>query len=126
MRPWALSSSPSGYGRHLAREEHRVHIADYILSHVIQGFDDDRSVTILLNCRRAMAKNGKLLLVERIISPGNEPSFGKLLDLQMLVVTGGRERTEAEYRTLLASAGFRLTNIIPTESGGSVIEGVRA
>ncbi len=98
----------------------------HILSHVIQGFDDDRSVTILLNCRRAMAKNGKLLLVERVISPGNEPSFGKLLDLQMLVVTGGRERTEAEYRTLLVSAGFRLASVIATESGESVIEGVCA
>jgi O-methyltransferase domain/Dimerisation domain len=96
----------------------------YILSHVIQSFDDERSVTILLNCRRAMAKHGKLLLVEPIISPANEPSFAKLLDLQMLVVTGGRQRTEAEYRTLLVSAGFRLMNVFPTETRESIIEGV--
>jgi SAM-dependent methyltransferase len=98
----------------------------YILSHVIQSFDDGRSGTILRNCRRAMAKHGKLLLVEPVISPGNEPSVAKLLDLQMLVVTGGRQRTEAEYRTLLVPAGFRLTNVIPTESGESIIEGVCA
>jgi hypothetical protein len=95
----------------------------YILAHVIQSFDDDRSVTILRNCRRAMAQHGELLLVEPLIAPGNEPSFGKLLDLQMLVVTGGRQRTETEYRTLLASAGVRLTRVIPTEAGEAVIEG---
>jgi SAM-dependent methyltransferase len=97
----------------------------YLLAHVIQSFDDDRSVTILRNCHRAMEKDGKLLLVEPVISPGNAPSFAKRLDLHMLVVTGGRQRTEAEYRTLLGSAGFRLTNVILTESGESVIEGVR-
>ena len=98
----------------------------HLLAHVIQSFDDDRSVTILRHCRRAMAPHGKLLLVEPVISPGNAPSFAKLLDLHMLVVTGGRQRTEAEYRTLLGSAGLRLTNVIPTESGESIIEGVRA
>jgi len=98
----------------------------YLLAHVIQSFDDDRSVTILRSCRRAMAKHGRLLLIEPVISPGNAPSFAKLLDLHMLVITGGRQRTEAEYRTLLESAGLRLTNVIPTESGESVIEAVRA
>ena len=98
----------------------------YLLAHVIQSFDDDRSITLLRNCRRAMEKDGKLLLVEPVISPGNAPSFAKLLDLHMLVVTGGRQRTEAEYRTLFGSAGLRLTNVILTESGESVIEGVRA
>jgi SAM-dependent methyltransferase len=98
----------------------------YLLAHVIQSFDDVRSVTILRNCRRAMTEHGKLLLVEPVASPGNAPSFVKLLDLHMLVVTGGRQRTEAEYRTLLASASFRLTNVILTESGESVIEGVCA
>lgn len=98
----------------------------YVLSHVIHDWDDDRSVAILRNCHRAMGKKGKLLLVEEVIPPGNGPSFGKLMDLHMLVVTGGRERTEAEYGALFASAGFRLANIIPTEAGASVIEGLRA
>jgi O-methyltransferase domain/Dimerisation domain len=98
----------------------------YVLAHVIQSFDDDRSVAILRTCHRAMAGRPKLLLVEPVISPGNEASFAKLLDLQMLVVTGGRQRTEAEYRALLGSAGFRPTGVIPTESGESVVEAVPA
>lgn len=98
----------------------------YILSHIIQSFDDDQNVKFLLNCREAMGRNGKLLLIEPVISPGNEPSFAKLLDLHMLVATGGRQRTEADYRTLLASANLRLTNVIPTDSGESVMEAVRA
>ncbi len=98
----------------------------YILSHVIHDWDDERSVAILRNCRQAMRKDGKLLLVEEVLPPGNASSFAKLLDLHMLVVTGGRERTEAEYAALFAAAGFRLTKVIPTDSGASVIEGVPA
>jgi hypothetical protein len=94
----------------------------YILGHVIQSFDDDRCVEILTACRRAIARNGTLLLIEPVIEPGNEPSPAKLLDLQMLVVTGGRQRTEAEYRELLASTGFRLLRAIRTDSGESVLE----
>jgi len=98
----------------------------YLLAHVIQSFADDRSLTILRNCRRAMAIHAKLLLIEPVVLAGNAPSFAKLLDLHMLVVTRGRQRTEAEYRTLLGSAGLRLTKVTPTESGESVIEAVRA
>ena len=100
----------------------------YILKNIIHDWDDERALKILQNCHRAMAKNGKLLLVEGVIPPGNEPSFGKLLDLNMLVMAGGCERTEAEYRALFAAAGFTLTNVVPLQSllGFSVIEGVRA
>ena len=69
-----------------------------------------------------MPGHGKLLLVEAVIPRGNAPSFHKFMDLNMLVMTGGRERTEAEYRALLEAAGFRLTQIIPTQSEMSVIE----
>jgi len=101
----------------------------YILKFVIHDWDDDRAVTILKNCHRAMVEDGRLLVVEMVIPPGNEPFYGKLADLNMLVLTGGgRERTEAEYRTLFDIAGFKLTKIIPTQSPTqfSVIEGVRA
>jgi hypothetical protein len=64
-----------------------------------------------------------LLVVERVIPPGNEPMFGKLMDLTMLVVHGGRERTEVEFRRLFEAAGFWLTRIVPTASDVSVIEG---
>jgi hypothetical protein len=99
----------------------------YILKNIIHDWDDEHALKILQNCHSAMAENGKLLLVEEVILPGNEPSFGKLVDLNMLVMAGGGERTEAEYRALFAVAGFTLTNVIPLQSsfGLSVIEGVR-
>ncbi|MBL8797823.1 MAG: methyltransferase [Planctomycetia bacterium] len=96
----------------------------YLMKHIIHDWSDDHALNILRNCRRAMSPSGRLLLVEMVIPPGNEPHFGKLLDLEMLVMTqGGRERTESEYRALLAAAGFELTRIVPTRSPASVIEG---
>lgn len=97
----------------------------YVLSSIIHDWDDDSSIAILKNCHDAMVENGKLLLVEMVISPGNEPFFGKLLDLHMLIMHGGHDRTEAEYRTLLAQTGFKMTKIITTKSLRSVIEAVR-
>ena len=67
--------------------------------------------------------NARLLVVEHVIPPGNWPSFGKLLDLTMLVIPGGRERTEAEYEELFEAGGFRLTRVVPTTADVSVIEG---
>jgi hypothetical protein len=98
----------------------------YLLKWIIHDWDDERSVILLKNCRRAMARDGKLLLVEAIIASDNAPSFHKCMDLNMLVMTGGRERTAAEYQFLLAAAGFRLTRIIPTALEMRVIEGVPA
>jgi len=97
----------------------------YILKNIIHDWDDTDSVAILKNCHRAMVENGKLLLVETVIPPRNELSFGKVLDLEMLVMNGGCERTEAEYRVLFEAAGFVLTKVITTPSSLSVIEGVR-
>ncbi|HKP88140.1 MAG TPA: methyltransferase [Blastocatellia bacterium] len=98
----------------------------YILKWIIHDWNDEQSVAILTNCRRAVAPGGKLLLVEAVIPPGDEPSFSKFIDLNMLVMTGGRERTEAEYRNLLQAAGFELTRIVPTPTPFSVIEGASA
>jgi hypothetical protein len=100
----------------------------YLLKHIIHDWDDERALKILQHCHRAMADNGTLLLVEAVLPPGNAPAFGKLMDLNMLVMAGGGERTAAEYRTLFAASGFQLTNVIPLHSpfGFSVIEGVRA
>jgi hypothetical protein len=96
----------------------------YILSQVIHDWDDDQAITILKNCRRHMPMNGRLLLLEYVILPDNAPSPGRISDIIMLVTEGGRERTELEFRALFETAGFRLTNIIPTQSGINVIEGV--
>jgi len=75
------------------------------------------------NCRQAMGPQARLLIVESVIPPGNEPFMGKFLDLTMLVIPGGKERTETEYRTLFESAGFHLTRIVPTAGDVSVLEG---
>jgi SAM-dependent methyltransferase len=98
----------------------------YTLRQVIHDWDDARSVAILRNCAQAMAPAGKVLTIEAMIPPGNEPSPVKFLDLQMLVMNGGRQRTEEEYRQLYADAGLRLTRIIPTRSDFVIVEGVRA
>jgi O-methyltransferase domain len=97
----------------------------YMLKRVLHDWDDERAGAILRNCHRAMPAHGRLLVIELVLPPGNAPSLGKLFDLLMLVDLGGRERTEADYRTLLAGAGFELTAVTPTPSLVSVVEGVR-
>ena len=102
----------------------------YILSRVIHDWDDDHAVTILKNCHRAMTEQGKLLLIERVLPVRVESSSAMqalvLSDLNMMVMNGGREHTEVEYRVLFEASGFRLTKVTPTQSAMSVIEGARA
>jgi hypothetical protein len=96
----------------------------YLLSHIIHDWGEQESLQILANCRRAMRDRARLLIVEWVLRPGDEPDLAKLLDLVMLVMPGGQERTEAEYRALLAKAGFNLTRVVPTASPASVVEAV--
>ena len=77
---------------------------------------------ILSHCREAKAAGGKVLIVEMVVPPPNVPHPAKMLDIVMLAVPGGQERTEDEYRELLAKAGLRLTRVLPTASPVSVIE----
>ena len=101
----------------------------YLLKWIIHDWNDEQSITILKNCRKAMAAGGRLLLVESLILSVNELSFAKFGDLNMLVMTGGRERTENQYRELLAAAGFEVSRIArarPTLSTLCVIEAVLA
>lgn len=77
---------------------------------------------ILRHCREAMAPGGRVLVAENVIPPGNRPNWGKLLDINMLVVTGGKERTREEFRDLLARAGLRLRRVVPTASPLSLLE----
>ena len=97
----------------------------YMMRHIIHDWDDEKSLTILRNIHRVMPDDGKLLVVESVIPPGNDPFGGKLLDLVMLLIPGGKERTEAEYRELFSTAGFELTRIVPTATEVSVIEAVK-
>ena len=94
----------------------------YILSHIIHDWDDEKSIAILRTIRRCAAPGARVLLVEAVIPPGNAFSFGKLLDLEMMALPGGVERTEAEYRRLLEAGGFRLARVLPTHSPTNVVE----
>ncbi|ALN63240.1 O-methyltransferase family protein [Lysobacter antibioticus] len=94
----------------------------YILSLLLHDWDDQRSIEILRNCRRAMPAHGKLLIVELVLPEGEEPFFGKWLDLHMLVLLGAQERTADEFKTLFAASGFALERVLPTASGLSIVE----
>jgi len=105
------------------------HGADaYIMKSVIHDWDDERCVTILQNCRRAMDAGGKVLIVEPVLPPVVKPSFARLgvvmSDLNMLLNTGGRERTEDEFASLLRSAGLELNAVVrlPKPSTTNIIE----
>ncbi|HEY2839267.1 MAG TPA: methyltransferase [Pirellulales bacterium] len=94
----------------------------YILRHIIHDWDDEQSVQILSCVRRAMSEKSRLLVVEYVIQTGNEPAPGKYYDLAMMVLPGGMERTEAEYRQLFDAGGLRLARIVPTAADVCVIE----
>lgn len=96
----------------------------YMMRHIIHDWYDDRAVPILQTIRKAIGANkARLLVVEHVLEAGNTHDFGKLLDLNMLLLPGGQERTEAEFRQIYSEAGFELTRIVPTASAVSVVEG---
>jgi SAM-dependent methyltransferase len=97
----------------------------HLLKHVVHNWDDERAGVLLRNCHRALTTGGKLVLLEFVIPDDNAPSGAQPMDLNMLVHSGGRERTEAEYRRLFEATGFRLTRIVPTRGPFSVIEAER-
>ena len=95
----------------------------YILSRVIHDWDDQQARRILTECSKAMRTDSKLLLIEQVIEPGNQPSFSKITDLWMLMIFGeGRERTAEEFAGLLQSAGLSLAAILPTDVTDRLIE----
>ncbi len=96
----------------------------HLLKSIVHDWDDAATVKILRACRAAIANTGRLLVVEPIIQPGNEPDPAKFSDLNMLVMLGGQERTADDFERLYAEAGFRLSDIIRTESLMAIIEGV--
>ena len=102
----------------------------YLLKHVIHDWDDERAAAILRTCRAAMPSHGKVLVVEGLYPARIERSLesrgAAANDLNMLVCTGGRQRSEAEFRALYQASGFRLTRIVPTATGICVMEGERA
>jgi hypothetical protein len=99
----------------------------YLLKGVIHDWDDERAIALLARCHQTMQPQGKVLLVERVIVPDSTPNVLVLeSDVLMLVLHGGKERTETEYRALLTAAGLELTRIIPVLPPYNIIEAVRA
>ncbi len=94
----------------------------YLLKDILHDWDDERALAVLRACRRAMAPAARLLVIERVLPADGTPAPGALVDVVMLVLTGGQERTEREYRALLAAAGLRLTRAVPTASPMTVLE----
>jgi hypothetical protein len=95
----------------------------YVLSQVLHDWDDQEAIAILANCRNAMSSAGTLLVVERI-ARGRAPQRGLLADLNMMVLLGGRERSQEEYEALLHKAGFRMARVLDMGDGFSVLESV--
>jgi hypothetical protein len=95
----------------------------YIMKHIIHDWDDERATQILANCRKAMRPGGKVIVVDRVIEPPNAPDPKKYFDIVMMMLPGGRERNEEEWRSLFPKAGLRLQRIIPTSVPHSILEG---
>lgn len=96
----------------------------YLLKHIIHDWEESKALTILRKVREAMGPDARLLMIELVVPGINVPHFSKLLDMEMLLSVGGRERTSEEYRELLAQAGLRMTRVIATASPISLIEAV--
>jgi ribosomal protein S25 len=98
----------------------------YLMKYILHDWEDAKCARILGHCRHALAPGGRVLVVDRVIAPGNAPDWSKWLDIQMLVGPGGQERTLAEFRALFASAGMKLVAVHPTQGPLSVLEAARA
>lgn len=96
----------------------------YVLAHVLHDWTDEQSIAILRNCRAAAGPDTRLLILEAVLPEGDTPHHGKLMDLLMLTVTGGMERTEAQFAGLLRASAFRLVRVCPTATHQSIVEAV--
>jgi hypothetical protein len=96
----------------------------YYLQHIIHDWDDEKAIAILRNVHRALkgVPNGKIIVADCVLPENSDMHFGKLIDLEMMLMPGGRERTEKELRALFAKAGFEITKIVPTKASDSVTE----
>jgi O-methyltransferase domain/Dimerisation domain len=94
----------------------------YIMKHIIHDWPDEACLKILKACRAGVNPGGKLLVVDCVVPTGNEFSPIKFFDLQMMIFPSGQERTEAEFRELLAAGGWRVSRVIPTAAMDSIVE----
>jgi hypothetical protein len=96
----------------------------YVLKYIAHDWDDVQCIQILDNCRKAMTPDGRVLVVDHVLAPGNRFDWGKLVDVNMMVMLGSKERTKDEFRQLFLLAGLRLKRVIRTASSLSILEGV--
>lgn len=94
----------------------------YVMKNIIHDWNDTQATAILRNCRRALPDDGALVLIEYCLGDDNTPSLGNTIDLVMMTMTGGKERTIVEHRALLAIAGFHLNRAIPVSPDITIIE----
>jgi hypothetical protein len=98
----------------------------YVLKRVLHDWDDAACIDLLTRCRKVVPATGRLLVIDAVIPPGDDPHPAKIVDIVMMGILPGRERTEAELADLFAAAGFTLTRVIPTHSMLAIAEGVPA
>ncbi|MFD7658681.1 methyltransferase [Actinosynnema sp. NPDC059797] len=98
----------------------------YLVKRILHDWDDEHCLRILEHCRRAMSPHGRVLVVDAVVPPGNDPDPGKVIDLLMMSSFTGRERTRADFDALFTRAGLRLTRVLPTGTRLSIVEGVPA
>ena len=136
-RPYVVADAPAFLSARGVKERVAIEAGDffekvptggdgYLLSHIVHDWDEETCLKILGNCRAAMNPDGRLLIIEMVIPEGDGFHPAKLLDMAMLVLMGGEERTEAEYGALLGKAGFRLSGVTPTQSEASIVEALPA
>lgn len=94
----------------------------YVMKWIIHDWEDEKAIRILKNCRQHMQPDNRLIIVDCVVPENDEPDFSKLFDLNMMVMTGGKERTATEFRELLAAAGFELLRVIPTDVPTCIVE----
>jgi hypothetical protein len=94
----------------------------YLLSMILHDWTDGEAGRLLETIRRTIPATGRLLIIDAVLPPGDTPHFGKLLDLTMMAMLTGRERTEDEFAALLGHAGFRLSQAAQTAAPTSLIE----
>ena len=98
----------------------------YVLKRVLHDWDDDTCIAILRRCREGLPASGRVVAIDAVLRPANEPDPSKVSDLLMMILCPGRERTEAEFSAIFSAAGLRLTRVIPTPTPLSIVEGAPA
>lgn len=97
----------------------------YVLKQILHDWNDEQATTILSNCARSMSPRGRVAIVEMVIPGDGSPTLAQLMDVNMLAILPGRERTQAEYASLLQAVGLRVERLVPTHSPFQILEAAK-